>query len=264
MPPAPQGAAPAPKAEEGAGPKAEEGAGPKAEEGAAPKPAEGPAPTTGADPAKAKVHEQRLAAEKEPLNADAAADVAEAAKMAPNAPRWTIVQLTKEVEYYAERGMGKWIAKAQAEGRVHYLAREDLVATFGESVGGRLWAEVKPGTRGMHFKGHVFVKRGLSLPSASSVLVHEVTHWIQLERLPKFQSTFQSEFQSRTMQQRYLQKLPPAQVDLLTKELKELLRSDPDALAEMVYQDYHEQEFFLNDDDVDKLIKQITDNFGTI
>ena len=83
-----------------------------------------------------------------------AADIADAVKTAPRVPKWTLVELIREAKYWAERGMGKWIQRAQVEGRIHVMSKEEMVGTFGEAVGEQLWAEVEPGpVRGCTTRG---------------------------------------------------------------------------------------------------------------
>jgi hypothetical protein len=187
-------------------------------------------------------------------------DIAEAVKAAPKVPRWTLIELIREAKFWAERGMGKWIQRAQVEGRIHVLSKEELVTTFGEAVGEELWSDVSPGTRGMHYHGHVFVRRGLEIQSAASTLAHEITHLIQRGRISPFQETFESEFQALSMQKRYLRKLPPAEVP---EDVRWLYEAETSDIADKILERYGTYKP-INEADVDALIKQVTDEFANI
>ncbi len=189
-----------------------------------------------------------------------AADIASAAKAAPRVPRWTLIELIREAKYWAERGMGKWIQRAQVEGRIHMLTREEVVKVFGEQVGGDLWGDLSSGTRGLHYQGHVFVKPGLELQSAASTLAHEVTHLIQLGRINPFQATFESEFQALSMQKRYLRQLPPKDVP---EDVRWLYEAEMDDIAQKILERYGTWKP-LTEPELEALIKQVTDEFGNI
>jgi Domain of unknown function (DUF4157) len=205
--------------------------------------------------------EARVKAQKDEFSSkEMAADVAAAAKAAPKVPRWTLTELINEAKFWAERGMGKWIQRAQVEGRIHVLSKQELQKTFGESVGAEIWADIAPSVRGAHIQGHVFVRQGLSLQSAASTLVHEVTHLIQHRRIGPFQATFESEFQALTMQKRYLRQLPPKDVP---EDVRWLYHAESDDIASKILERYGTYKP-MNEAEVDALIKQVTDQFGTI
>jgi hypothetical protein len=162
------------------------------------------------------------------------------------------------VELAAGQGVGKWVRHVRERNQVHYLTREELVNVFGEQRGAALWAKNnKPNVSGLHADGHVFIKPGMTIDSAASTLVHELSHAIQ-RRYFQGMSDFMKEFQAFKMQRHYLERIPAAEVP---PEDLWLLRAT-DAEIEAHIEKYYGFYSLPGNDNIDEALNQILTALG--
>ncbi len=202
-----------------------------------------------------------MGAEEATITKELEADMEVGAKAAPQLPQWTLRQLSKTAEHWAEEGMERWLKIARKAGRIHHLTKAGAIEAFGETAGRKWWAATRgKGARGVHSNGHVFVRPDLPLESAATTLVHETTHMIQRWYFPGMQTRFEKEFQAFSMQQRMLMGMPAKKV---TDDVRWLLTAGKEDIERHIWRAYKLSQA-ITQAEVDKLIDQIVQTYGEL
>ena len=153
--------------------------------------------------------------------------------------RADILEIERRLTQAADAGFDGIFRNLTAQGRVRPLTREAVLEAYGAEHGAERIADGILSNDGLYdpIRGHLFIRPG-HIDSVTATVVHEATHWLQRTQGAGL-TTFLEEFQSFSMERRYLRNLmQQAGMQAVPSELLWMLGASEERIAAHILENY--------------------------